>query len=262
MDVVDDAPARPGDIASTRILGWATFVKYRSSHVIECQVIDKWFRECSEITELEKPIMTKAGVTDKVVSVEINSDENCRIVNGNGELAFDKVFYLLPFIAPNGYAIGSDSPNEHNIFDLNNNCRPVFSTPFTKIYGGGFAEEGGEALLTAERSENGTKEIYYINAHGLEFNYDKWFRETFVVYEDKLMGVVNYLKERAMHFIEVLAAGCVRSIADEMVKGIQLDGLDNYTKKDLVGDVSYRLEHQLYRYIRNYIPSLSSQMPP
>jgi hypothetical protein len=264
MDIVDDEPAKPGEIGSTRILGWATFVKYRSSHVIECQITNKWFRECSRFTELDKPIMCKTGMSNKVASVAVNNDDCCMIVDGNGKFAFDKIFHFLPYIASNGFAIAETSPNECNIFDLNNNCIPVFSTPFSKIYGGGFGEEGGEALLIAERKDKNGIETYYINAHGLEFNYDTFYNNSIKNYNDKIMNLFNTIRKNDfLHYNDrgQYAAHCVTDIASEMVNEIPLDGLDIETKKDLLGHALYRTERRLYSHIRNYLPSLPSQMP-
>ena len=272
-DVVDDAPAKPGDIASTRLLGWSTFVKYRSSHVIESQVVNKWFRECSEFTELEKPIMTKFGACDKVASVIINDDDDSMLVDGNGNFIFDNTFFSLAGVAPNGFAIAEYTPEEgdgeifDNIFDLNKNCSPVFSVPFNRIYGGGFLEDG-ETILTAERCRgynNGIRgiETYYINVHGLEFNYNKWFGEAFRRHEDRIMELINYLKERSsVHFIETYAAIGSKNIAHEMISEISLDGLDDESKNDFLHSIEYRLKSEIYSYFRDSIPSLPRQMPP
>ena len=182
MDIVDNEPVKPGEIGLIRIFGWYTYVKYRRSYVVESQLFDGWYKSAENFANVIKPIRTKTGITNKVASVMINDDSDYMAIDDKGEFISDRLFHSPLTVAPNGYAVAKYIPDEstgeimYNIFDLNDNCKPVFKTPYYYIdYNNFMANDGIQATAAkyVGDAQQHRLEYFKIDIFGREYKFDE-----------------------------------------------------------------------------------------
>ena len=176
-----------------------------------------------QIERLDKPIMTKNGACDEI-AYAYEGDDKCMLIDKVGNFINDKVFKEIRHVFPNGYIIACyDLPSENklNIFDLNNNCTPVFDEPFFRI---NRYYARGDGLMSAERYENGNIRTFLIGVNGFEFDYSKFYEKVVKKYDYDIKNIIINVKEmirRRGNFID----GDVYSYIDkELNKIIQKVG--------------------------------------
>ena len=243
MDVVNDYPANPGDVELIWILGWATFVKYRSSHIVESQVNGRWFEWCSEIRRLDKPIMTKNGACDEI-AYAYEGDDKCMLIDKVGNFINDKVFKEIRHVFSNGYIVACyDLPSENklNIFDLNNNCTPVFDEPFFRIN----EYYTSDGLMTAERYENGNIRTFIINVNGFEFDYSKFYEKVVKKYDYVIKNIIINVNEMIRRKRNIIDGDVYSYIAKELNKITRKVG-DEISHVSLKINIMHKLKKDLY----------------
>lgn len=195
MDYVDNDPAKPGEIGRIRILGWTTFVEYEKSYVVKKQHTDEWFRYCSDFMELNEPITNENGTFSEIACVEIDEFGSNMLINKNGDFISDVVFDYEPNILPCGYVIGClehATNGRVNVFNLKNGCTPVFKNSFLRIqkiissfYGSMIAIRNDDQI--------------YIDVHGFELNYKKFYEELLRNYSSQLESLISSIEEMTEH---------------------------------------------------------------
>jgi hypothetical protein len=149
MDVVNDEPASPGEIAEINILGWTTFVKYRSSHVVESQVSDRWFDWFSEFTKLKEPIMTKNGMCDRIAYV----------YEGDVYGAKSIVTLVTTDQTARVYAVDVEEEQIYPSLQAVQQRFQALKKQLVSVYGQGFVDNQGEAYTIQTRL--GTISLHY-----------------------------------------------------------------------------------------------------
>ena len=181
-DIIETGEKSSNNIGTIKILGWTTFVKYNydlNYLRIESQINNNWFKRCSNSIKLNQPIVGKFGASNKVYIVTINDDGDCMLANENGEFISDKVFSGWIGILDNH--IVAASGNTINVFDISNNCAPVFSTPFTEI-----SHTYSKGGMIAKRGDK----TFYIDVHGFELDYEKFYEDVVRKYDRDIESIV------------------------------------------------------------------------